>query len=53
MLNHTNGCTGYVPMTEDHKRGGYECCLAMQSRLVPNAGDTMTDAAIRMLRNFA
>jgi len=44
-----NGWAGYIPTEEAFKHGGYETCFAMQSRLVPNAGRLMTDAALRLL----
>lgn len=49
----TNGWHGYIPPAMAFDHGGYECCFAMQSRLVPEAGQLMTDAAGRQLRYCA
>lgn len=48
-----NGWHGYAPTPEAFARGGYEPCLAYQSRLVPEAGDLMTAAALGLLRRPA
>ena len=48
-----NGWHGYIPTEEAFQHGGYETCLAMQSRLVPEAGRMMTDAALRLLSGLA
>lgn len=47
-----NGWHGYAPTPEAFARGGYEPQLAYQSRLVPEAGDLMTDAALGLLRRL-
>jgi hypothetical protein len=41
-----NGWHGYAPTLEAFDRGGYEPRFAYPSRLVPEAGDRMTDAAL-------
>src|SRR5829696_3379174 len=48
-----NGWAGYVPIAEAFARGGYEPLLAYQSRLIPEAGDLMTTAALDLLRQLA
>jgi hypothetical protein len=49
----TNGWHGYAPTPEAFARGGYEPRLAYPSRLVPEAGDLMTDAALGLLQGLA
>lgn len=44
-----NGWHGYIPTAEGLQRGGYESCLALQSRLIPEAGQWMAEAALRLL----
>lgn len=45
-----NGWHGYIPTEEAFGHGGYETCLAYASRLVPDAGDRMCEAALDALR---
>jgi hypothetical protein len=47
-----NGWHGYAPTLEAFSRGGYEPRFAYPSRLVPEAGDQMADAAIAMLQQL-
>jgi hypothetical protein len=49
VVEHANGMFGYVPPQDAFERGGYECCLAYQSRLEPQAGHLMVEAALRLL----
>lgn len=44
-----NGWHGYIPTARAFEHGGYECCYALQSRLVPEAGRIMTDTAAELL----
>lgn len=44
-----NGWHGYVPTVEAFAHGGYEPRLGYQSRLVPEAGDLLVDAALEQL----
>jgi hypothetical protein len=45
-----NGHCGYIPLDPTaFDRGGYECCTAQQSRLVPLAGKEMLNAAEDLL----
>jgi hypothetical protein len=44
-----NGFLGYVPTPEAFTRGGYECCFGFQSRLEPQAGPKLVEAALRLL----
>ena len=48
-----NGWHGYAPTLEAFDRGGYEPRFAYPSRLAPEAGDRMTDAALELLRRLA
>ena len=48
-----NGWAGYVPTVEAFARGGYEPLLPYQSRLIPEAGDLMTTAALDLLTQLA
>lgn len=44
-----NGHVGYVPTLEAFEHGGHEVCLKMGTRLVPEAGRLLTEAALRIL----
>ncbi|MGQ9552974.1 MAG: hypothetical protein ACUVWR_02555 [Anaerolineae bacterium] len=44
-----NGWAGYVPTEAAFAHGGYECRLAYQSRLVPQAGDLMCRTGVGLL----
>ena len=44
-----NGWHGYAPTSEAFSRGGYEPRFAYPSRLMPEAGDLMTEAALDLL----
>jgi hypothetical protein len=48
-----NGWHGYAPTLEAFARGGYEPRFAYPSRLAPEAGDCMTEAALELLRRLA
>ena len=47
-----NGWHGYVPTPQAFAHGGYETLLAYSSRLVPDAGDRLIDAALNLLRSL-
>jgi neutral ceramidase len=47
-----NGWHGYVPTREAFSRGGYEPRFAYPSRLVEEAGDLLTEAAIDLLNGL-
>ncbi len=49
----TNGMVGYVPTAAAFTRSGYETTLGPPSRLAPEAGDLMADAAIRLIKRLA
>src|SRR5215211_5712900 len=48
-----NGWHGYAPTLEAFDRGGYEPRFAYLSRLAPEAGERMTDAALELLRRLS
>jgi hypothetical protein len=48
-----NGWHGYAPTREAFARGGYEPRFAYPSRLAPEAGDRMTDAALELLQRLS
>jgi hypothetical protein len=39
---------GYVPHAEAFARGGYETTFCPWSKLAPNAGDMLADAAVEL-----
>jgi hypothetical protein len=45
-----NGMVGYVPHRQAFDRGGYETTFAASSRMAPEAGDILADAAIELIR---
>lgn len=50
VAEQSNGHCGYIPLDPAaFDRGGYECCTAQQSRLVPSAGAQMLNAAEELL----
>jgi neutral ceramidase len=48
-----NGWHGYAPTLEAFARGGYEPRFAYPSRLAPEAGDRMTEAAHELLQRVS
>lgn len=53
VVTMANGWHGYVPTQEAFTRGGYEPRFAWPSRLVPEAGEMMVEAALGLLREIA
>ncbi len=51
VVSCANGMVGYVPTKHAFKRGGYETTFAPSSRLAPEAGDLLADAAIKLIRS--
>ncbi len=45
-----NGMVGYVPTREAFERGGYETTFTGSSRMAPETGDLLADAAIDLTR---
>ncbi len=50
VVGEANGMVGYVPTREAFRRGGYETTFAGSSRLAPEAGDLLADAALGLIR---
>ncbi len=44
-----NGMVGYVPHAEAFRRGGYETTFCPWSKLAPQAGEVLAEAALRLL----
>ena len=51
VVGYANGMVGYVPHKEAFARGGYETTFGYRSKLAPDAGDLLADAAIALVRN--
>lgn len=50
VVGHANGMLGYVPTRQAFERGGYETTFAGSSRMAPETGDLLADAAIALIR---
>lgn len=50
VVGYANGMVGYVPHKEAFARGGYETTFGYRSKLAPEAGDLLADAAIQLIR---
>ena len=53
VAGQANGMVGYVPHAEAFRRGGYETTLCNSSRLAPEAGNILADAAIELIEEQA
>jgi neutral ceramidase len=53
VVSHANGMVGYVPTRGAFLRGGYETTFMDGSRLAPEAGDLLADAAAELVRKVA
>jgi hypothetical protein len=49
IAGNANGCVGYIPTRRAFAGGGYETRLARSSKLVPEAGEQLLEAALRLL----
>jgi hypothetical protein len=49
VVSCANGMVGYVPHRAAFLRGGYETTFAAHSKLAPEAGDMLADAAIGLI----
>ena len=49
VVGYANGMVGYVPHKEAFARGGYETTFGYRSKLAPEAGDLLADAAIALV----
>lgn len=50
VIGQANGMVGYVPHRDAFLGGGYETTFAGSSRLAPEAGDLLADAAIGLMQ---
>src|SRR6185295_19416290 len=50
VVGYANGMVGYVPHKEAFARGGYETTFGYRSKLAPEAGDLLADAAVELIR---
>jgi hypothetical protein len=50
VVGGANGMIGYVPTREAFRRGGYETTLGPPSKMAPDTGDRIAEAAIRLIR---
>jgi len=50
VVGYANGMLGYVPHKDAFPRGGYETTFGYRSKLAPEAGDLLADAAIELIR---
>jgi hypothetical protein len=50
VVGQANGMVGYVPHREAFLRGGYETTFCTGSKLAPEAGDLLADAAVRSIK---
>lgn len=50
VVGHANGMVGYLPTRQAFTRGGYETTFISSSRLAPEAGDMLADAAIELIQ---
>ncbi len=52
VAGYTNGDVGYCPHKDAFLRGGYETTFRSGSKLAPEAGDLLADAAIGLIRGM-
>ena len=50
VVSCANGMVGYLPTRDAFRRGGYETTFTLSSRLAPESGDILADAAIALIR---
>lgn len=50
VVSLANGCVGYVPTKEAFARGGYETTFGGWSKMAPEAGDMLAEAAIALVK---
>ncbi len=50
VVSHANGMIGYVPTRKAFEGGGYETTFGASSRMAPEAGDLLADAAIELVQ---
>ena len=52
VVGGANGMIGYVPTKDAFTRGGYETTLGPPSRMAPETGDMLADAAVEIIKNM-
>lgn len=52
-VEHANGFAGYLPPASAFELGGYECCLADQSRFEPDAGRKLTRTVLQLIKRLS
>ncbi|MCZ7646455.1 MAG: hypothetical protein M5U26_14415 [Planctomycetota bacterium] len=50
VVGAANGMIGYVPTRQAFERGGYETTFIASSRMAPETGDLLVEAAVKLLR---
>lgn len=50
VVGSANGYIGYVPTADAFPRGGYETTFLNTSKMAPETGDLLVDAALKLLR---
>ena len=50
IVGTSNGIVGYVPHREAFPRGGYETTFLGTSKMAPEAGDLLVDAAVQLIQ---
>ncbi len=53
VIGYANGMVGYLPTRAAFARGGYETTFTSSSRLAPEAGDLLVEAAVDLARTVA
>ena len=53
VVGYANGAVGYLPHAEAFRRGGYETTFCGASRMAPEAGEMLVEAALRLIRESA
>ncbi|MCE9615860.1 MAG: hypothetical protein K8T26_16440 [Lentisphaerae bacterium] len=51
IVGYANGMVGYVPTRAAFARGGYETTFSRSSKLAPEAGDMLAQAALTLIRS--
>ena len=51
VVGYADGMLGYVPHKDAFRRGGYETTFGYRSKLAPEAGDLLAEAAIELVRD--
>jgi neutral ceramidase len=52
ISSHTNGRNGYIPIKEAFEQGGYEVRTTRSNKLTYEAGDLLTEAVLKLMREL-